>query len=363
MMNNIKNKLKKITKTRTLIAITATVLLITGVLIGTTLALESQDAKNETAGTIETETIIANAPNEQNTYEPASKAPFQMNEERLAQLMSMFGITQKDLESLGLPFDITDISKFFEMSDEERAAFLNNDFSEFLERFAADSDVLGSFDFSKLEEMELPIDLPDFSAYKGMTRAQLIEALKTDIASIIANLPFDLPEAAALEGMTREEKIAAIKEWMETQPDDLPFDLPDLEAFENQSRDEIIAAMKEKMESFLKELPFDLPDFSSYEGMEWEEATEAIKADMEPILAYLLEEGLISQENADDLLNSGAPVDISIELPFITEYLEMNQDELLEALESDMVSILDSLISDGMITQNIIDMISGFFND
>ena len=281
MMQKLKEKLSSIKKLPVFLTIGIIVFLIAGVWIGTTLATNAAEttanlsvAKHEDAVTeddtpeVYEEVIYFNTRNV-------------LSDDFVLDLMKKNGISQADIDAMNLPFDLSDMSWFFDLNEEDKAALLNGDFSSLLDFFNINRD-----------------DLAESGIW-----------------------PFTL--------------------------DDLPFELPDLSSYEDMTREEFIALFWSAFEPFYADLPFELPDFSTYEGMTQDEIIASLKVDLLPMLEYLVENGWITQEHVDAIL----AFNITFELPSISRYFDMPEDEMIDAICDDVRFIIDGLLSDGTITQ------------
>ena len=253
------------------------------------------------------------------------------------EMMRSFG-NMRLPDGFTLPFDLPDMSKYEDMTDEERAAAMRTDaeailqdliVSGFITQEQADK-MLESFDMvpeagfnfrgRSAEWFDFPFEMPDMSKYESMTDEEKAAAIRSDLERMFSAAfgDIELPDFSKYEGMTNEERAAALKEAAEAilsqliagdvitqeQADMLleMIDLiPEAKLGFGERHDEGLqppfSSGRRDREGF--EFPFEMPDMSNYEGMTDDERTAAMKADFAIMLDALVAEGAITQEQAD----------------------------------------------------------------
>ena len=113
---------------------------------------------------------------------------------------------------------------------------------------------------------------------------------------------------------------------------------------------------KKELDDLKNMFGFDLPDLSKYDGMTNEEKTVAIKEDSKVILDKLIKNGTITQEQADKITN----IMLSFDLIDFSKYESMNDEEKAAAAKEDFKVILGELIKNGVISQEHFDKIENY---
>jgi len=347
------------------------VCLVVGVWIGTSLATGSPAPANDVSEPVAAVGLAA----VENDYDPDIPVVERTStEEFVANMMKRFGVSKSDLEKMNLPFDLSDLSKYDDMTDEERIEAMIADFGSYRDNLGSKPGAafdfsnfdISNFDFSKFDpdDCEIPFDLSFLEKYKDMTNDERLAAAQADLQAILDGL--------AADGLITKEQIDKVKDF------ELPFEMPDFSKYKGMTKEEICETARADIQKIIDglladgiitqeqidevmnavkdfELPFELPDFSKYKEMTKEEIKDAVRADIQAIIDQLLAEGIITQEQIDEFINEVKNYELPFELPDFSKYEGKTKEEIITAAKADLQSIVSALIENGIITQEQID--------